>query len=303
MRSYSSVLAALLALAIYGTSAQEVPACVNDCTSQARSQFPNFSCANADDAGCLCASIDFVYSIRDCASPTCGATEDNVRTHLSTGFCPNVSPSAEASAPAETSAPPAPSSVAPAESEAPSATEAPPSSTEAPTEASTTSEAPAQEVSSTEAPAITSAPPSSSAAISVETSATPATTSTSPSSTVLPTDENDDEDRNSGNQDNANENDDQDNGDDSGLPQAAVIGIAVGVGAVAVAGLLVAFLCWRRRRTSHPRRTNIEISNPMPSGGRSYGSPDHESFEKYGDIEMTTRYEDMLPRTQPRTMV
>lgn len=84
-----------------------------------------------------------------------------------------------------------------------------------------------------------------------------------------------------------------------------MVGIGVGVGAavIALAGIVICILLRSRKRT--PPRQSMEISKPLPGSGRAYAGRDHNSFEKYGnDIEMTTnRYEDMVPRQQPRTMV
>lgn len=67
-----------------------------------------------------------------------------------------------------------------------------------------------------------------------------------------------------------------------------------------------------RKRKPSRNGDNMDISKPLPGSGRMYPNRednyrharDH-SVEKFGnDIEMTShRYEDMVPRTQPRTMV
>ncbi|PHH71547.1 hypothetical protein CDD80_5143 [Ophiocordyceps camponoti-rufipedis] len=89
-----------------------------------------------------------------------------------------------------------------------------------------------------------------------------------------------------------------------GSPQGTVIGIGIGVGAavIALAGVVICFLL--RGRKQSPRHS-IEISKPLPGSGRAYAGRERNSFEKQGnDIEMTShRYEDMVPRQQPRTMV
>ncbi|KAF4595287.1 Extracellular membrane protein, CFEM domain protein [Ophiocordyceps camponoti-floridani] len=86
--------------------------------------------------------------------------------------------------------------------------------------------------------------------------------------------------------------------------QGTVIGIGIGVGAavIALAGVVICFLL--RGRKQKPRHS-IEISKPLPGSGRAYAGRERNSFEKQGnDIEMTShRYEDMVPRQQPRTMV
>ncbi|GAO15141.1 hypothetical protein UVI_02029610 [Ustilaginoidea virens] len=99
----------------------------------------------------------------------------------------------------------------------------------------------------------------------------------------------------------------------SGLSQAAVAGIGIGVGAavIAVIGAIICMLLKRRKNKNGRNNDNMEISKPLPGSGRTYSSRQDNyrggrdaSFEKYNDIEMTSnRYEDMIPRTQPRTMV
>lgn len=82
------------------------------------------------------------------------------------------------------------------------------------------------------------------------------------------------------------------------------IGVGIGVAVIGIAGIGIGLLLRNRRRKP---RQSMEISKPLPGSGRMYPprDRDHSSFEKYGnDIEMTSnRYEDMVPRTQPRTMV
>jgi hypothetical protein len=99
----------------------------------------------------------------------------------------------------------------------------------------------------------------------------------------------------------------KDDSSSSGLSQAAVIGIAVGVSVVGIAAIAVAIcLCLKRRKRKQP--TFIEISKPIPlPERRSFGGGRDlypEKRRRNDDIEMTTnRYEDMVPRTEPRTMV
>lgn len=95
--------------------------------------------------------------------------------------------------------------------------------------------------------------------------------------------------------------------EDEGLSKAAIIGIGVGAGAAALglAGLLI-FLCCRRKRAKKDIRPFIEISKPMPADGAGSYTGRRDPFaEKRGDVmEMqSNRYEDMLPRTEPRTVV
>ncbi|KAH7324483.1 hypothetical protein B0I35DRAFT_162668 [Stachybotrys elegans] len=301
MRTSFSLLGALIAASILGVSAQDgVPACVRTCSDQVRNErFGEIGCGSAGDAGCLCASPNFVFAIRDCSNPGCGGTEDNVRAYLQSSFCPNLAaapapaPSApeEPAPPATTEAPPAAETSAPPPaptSEAPQTTEAAP----APTETPATSAAP-EETSASEAPSSTE---SSAAAASTEPTASGTSSAAAPTNTSSSSAD--------GDSDSSEEGDDDQDDEDNGLPQAAIIGIGVGIGAAVLGALAVAFFLWRRRGAArHKNRPVFEISKPLPGAGRAYTTPDHASFEKYGDIEMTTRYEEMVPRTQPRTML
>lgn len=96
-----------------------------------------------------------------------------------------------------------------------------------------------------------------------------------------------------------------------GLSKAAQIGIGVGVGAVALALLAVAACVFiRNRRKQHAPSSpgdRFKISHPMPN-------PEHDNTYNRGnsadydfdasELEAKSqRYEDMLPRQQPRQMV
>lgn len=83
---------------------------------------------------------------------------------------------------------------------------------------------------------------------------------------------------------------------------AAGIGVGAGIGGIALALLAFGlFLKCRRRKTDKP----VDISKPLPRGAtKANGAPQIASDRPVGDIEMTsTRYEDMVPRQQPRTMI
>lgn len=93
----------------------------------------------------------------------------------------------------------------------------------------------------------------------------------------------------------------------SGLPVGAKIGIGVGVGVVGALGIVAIIIIMMRRRRYTPR--GRQISDPMPGTGAEQGSkpprlPPTFSEKNTSDLEMTARrYEDMLPRQQPRQMV
>jgi hypothetical protein len=97
--------------------------------------------------------------------------------------------------------------------------------------------------------------------------------------------------------------------DSAGLSEAAKIGIGVGVGAVVIAAAaVVACLMLRKRRESQgppPGIDRFKISHPMPSDEHAYTHNNNSEYDiGGGDLEMKSRrYEDMLPREEPRQMV
>ncbi|GJN76155.1 hypothetical protein PCL_06613 [Purpureocillium lilacinum] len=281
------LIGALSALQMLSVAAQSAD-CIPQCSATTRSQFTKFACVNADDAGCLCAKADFFYGVRDCAV-ACGATEPNVRQALIGGFCPGLTFGA-------TTAPAAPSTTAAPTTPTPTPT--PEATTPATTTTSTTSSTSisASSVSETAQQTSTSASVSTTASATAESTSTASSTQTSAPSTTdagIPASATSSQAAAGGSS-------------NSGLSQAAVIGIGVGIGAavIAIAGIVICLLLRNRKRrpSQHP---HFEISKPLPGAGRTYASPDHGSFEKYhNDIELSSnRYEDMVPRTQPRTMV
>jgi hypothetical protein len=314
MRSFLSVAAALAAMQL--VAAQDpFPACVVECAVDARGKFGELGCTSAEDRTCLCQNENFGFSIRDCAVPKCGATIENVNNYLSQQFCPGVSPVVPSSAPAaaestvppaeETSAPPAEETSAPPAEE----TSAPPAEeTSAPAE--TTSEpAPTSAPETSEAPATTSAEPAEETATTTEapatetsapsTETTAETSETTASESAAATGSSDsDEDKNE-------KDDDSEEVGAGGLSTGAKAGIAIGVIAVVIAilGLVLCLLGRRKNQAKPTKRAPLQISHPVSNTGPAYRGSDDDTYEKYGDIEMTTRYEDMVPRTQPRTMV
>ncbi|KAM5368345.1 hypothetical protein ACJA88_011006 [Fusarium oxysporum] len=95
----------------------------------------------------------------------------------------------------------------------------------------------------------------------------------------------------------------------SGMSGAAKAGVGIGVtiGILALLGI-AGFFFWKKRQNQHdlPRGNMASMSPPMATRDRSYPLPDQGSIgEKNGyDLElMSHRYEDMLPREEPRHMV
>ncbi|PTB45895.1 hypothetical protein M441DRAFT_129634 [Trichoderma asperellum CBS 433.97] len=309
MRSlFPVVLGALGLIFVDGVVAQDTPACVPACANQVRSQFTQYSCTSADDAACLCANANFGFGVRDCGQNGCGATDVQVQAFLSGSFCqgqqlafsatgaqapptssvPTGNPAATTPAGATTPVPTAPATSASIpETSIPSTspqatgppTTTPPASTGAPTSSPPTSTAP---------------PPTTTGVVRLSNSGTfpfsnstssavPSTTVPATSATSTPT---------------SSETAAAGAGSGSGLSQGAAIGIGVGVagGVVAIAFAAV-FLFLRNRNRPH---ASFDISHPPSNTGSGQGA-----FEKYSnDIEMVSnRYEDMVPRQQPRVMV
>lgn len=306
MHGLLSTFLALGAFQALTVTAQD-PACLANCASQVRAEFTKFSCANADDAGCLCNNADFKNGVRDCASP-CGSAEGDVDTFLNDGFClaiapPAEAPSSEAAPQPESTQPPAPeSTAAPESSAAPEPTTvAEPEEETKPTPVPETTEELAQDTTTEPAQAETTAAPESTSVVAETESSTTLSTRTSSASSAGET-----TGANGDKEDEDKEDDKNDEEDEGGLSQTAIIGIGVGAGAAGLAavGLLV-WLCLRKRN-KQDARPFIEISKPMPASGAGDYTGRRDPFaEKRGDvIEMqSNRYEDMLPRQEPRTVV
>jgi hypothetical protein len=97
----------------------------------------------------------------------------------------------------------------------------------------------------------------------------------------------------------------------TGLSQGAKIGIGVGVaaGGIALIALAAFFIITRRHRRKEVapgRESRLQISDPLPGSGRTYAG-DHQQPHPGGamsELEIKSkRYEDMVPRQTPRTMV
>lgn len=312
MHRYLSAFLALGAWQALSVAAQGDPACLANCGSQVRADFTKFACANADDAPCLCANSDFKFGVRDC-SKACGGSDADSDTFLNDNFCigqapPAAEPSSEAAPEAPTTAPAEPATTAAEEATteaapttAPEPTTATPEETPVPetTSESIVEETTSESTSETEAAAPTPAAEESTTA-AAETQ--PSTTLATKSRVSSASDASETAGAGTAKDEDATEEKD----DEGGLSQTAIIGIAVGAGAggLALIGLLV-WLCLRKR-TKKETRPFMEISKPMPADGTGMYTGRRDPFaEKRGEvIEMTSnRYEDMLPRQEPRTVV
>ncbi|CCE31747.1 uncharacterized protein CPUR_05602 [Claviceps purpurea 20.1] len=295
---FLSLIGTLHVVGVFADSSAE---CIGRCAGQVRGKFKDLQCADANAAPCLCANPTFPRAILEC-SQSCGATMDLVANYLSSDFCkaqPLAKPSASAAASPPASSTPSPTT-APATSAAPAASSTSPAETTtstSPTSTPTPTSTPSSTSSQVES--TTSVPPEASSSVSVVTTASqssapsstteavPAATSSAAAAAASPS---------------------------TGLSHAAVAGIGVGIGAavLGLAGVVICALMKGRNKKPGRNADRVAISKPMPAAGRSYPNREDQyrggrdgSFEKYGpDIEMTAnRYEDMVPRTQPRTMV
>ncbi|KFH46821.1 hypothetical protein ACRE_023300 [Hapsidospora chrysogenum ATCC 11550] len=292
MRRFISVLGVLSALGVAGVSAQEGgldTGCLETCSGESSSSFETLGCTSAQDWGCLCLQDDFKFSVRDCSTQRCGVDEGQVQAWLSEGRCMGIAPPEETEEPTTAASEPAATTTAAAEEE----TSAPATTTAEPTEAAETT----TEASST-TPEPTTSAESSDAAES--TTASASETSETAAGETAPADETEDDDGEAA-------------AAGGGLSQGAAVGIGVGVAVcvVAIAVVAIALLLRNRKRkqqagddSSHIRHN---ISRPMGDVGLPVASISRGSYgeKRSGDsIELTShRYEDMVPRTIPRTMV
>lgn len=300
-----SLLSALSALSILGVAAQEDTGninCVDGCFNELTTQFTTFQCGSATDKACLCQSQEFKFGVRDCSKDNCGASEDQVFEKLSSAdnLC-GPFPSTEDPEPTTQQTEASEPTSAEPTSEEPPATDA------ASEPVSTTAEPTAEPTETSIEPEITSEPtPVSEVTESTATSET----STSETATGASASETATADENEGEEE---EEEDDNDGEAAagGLSQGAAVGIGVGVAVCVVAVAVVAIILFMRYRRSNQKTapSHDDISRPMPgAAARSSPSFDQGSIgEKRvtGDsIELTTnRYEDMVPRTVPRTMV
>ena len=77
-------------------------------------------------------------------------------------------------------------------------------------------------------------------------------------------------------------------------------------GGVALVALAVCIFVARRHKTKPGQEKSLKISEPLPGSGRTYANDHHHQQFKAGTTDLETksrRYEDMLPRQSPRTMV
>ncbi|KAF4447607.1 hypothetical protein F53441_8864 [Fusarium austroafricanum] len=296
MRFSLSTFVALGALQTLGVYAQS-PDCVNTCVDSVKG---TVNC-DAAQASCVCVSSDFVKGVAECARATCKATDADITTAVSNGFCVGQQlPALPPAAATATSGAATTSEAAAATSESPSAADI--------TDAVSTSAVSlvtsgAPEATPTDATETTKAVETG-GPTATESEASSSTTDADSSSTiseaagVIPTSGSSDDD--------SDKKEESSGGGMSGGAKAGV-GIGVTIGILALLGL-AGFFFWKKRQNQDnlPRGNMATMSPPMATRDRSYPLPDQGSIgEKNGyDLElMSHRYEDMLPREEPRHMV
>ncbi|KAI8718615.1 hypothetical protein NCS52_00640800 [Fusarium sp. LHS14.1] len=310
MRFSLSTLVALGALQTLGVNAQDSTACITNCVSTLQAPNAAYNCPD-NTASCICASTEFAKGMAECARP-CGVADTDITGNLASGFCAGLPvvqlPAATSGASTEASSAAATTSEAAASTSEAAATTEAASSSAAPTSSAapeeTTSSAAESVPASTSAEAestateeATSATDSASAATSASASATDKASTTEGAAGAGATSDSSDEDDK-----------DEESSGSGGLSKSAQIGIGLGVtaGVLALLGIALCFLWRRRSQRNNLPRGNTAISHPMPAAGSNYHSADQGSIVEKGgyDLEMMShRYEDMLPRQKPRTMV
>ncbi|PNP74875.1 hypothetical protein FNYG_11791 [Fusarium nygamai] len=299
MRFSLSTLLALGALQALGVYAQD---CINTCVESVK---PTVGCADATQAGCICVSPSFIKGVAECArAPSCNAADADITSFLSNGFCVGQQlPALPEAAAATTSAAAVATSseVAAATSETPAAADTsdaasssavPPVTSEAPEATSTGVDA----ISTSETAGAVEPTATGSEASASSTDTASSSTASEAAGAAATADSSDDDS-------------DKKEESSSGMSGAAKAGVGIGViiGILALLGI-AGFFFWKKRQNQRglPRGNMASMSPPMATRDRSYPLPDQGSIgEKNGyDLElMSHRYEDMLPREEPRHMV
>ncbi|EXA45385.1 hypothetical protein FOQG_06736 [Fusarium oxysporum f. sp. raphani 54005] len=272
---------------------------------------PTVGCADATQAGCICVSPSFVKGVAECArAPSCNAADADITSFLSNGFCVGqqlpalpeaAATSASGAATTSAAAVATSSEVAAATSETPAAADtsdaasssaAPPVTSEAP-EATSTDVVDATSTAETAGAVEPTATGSEASASSTD--ADSSSTASEAAGAAATSDSSDDDS-------------DKKEESSSGMSGAAKAGVGIGVTIGILTLLGIAGFFWKKRQNQHdlPRGNMASMSPPMATRDRSYPLPDQGSIgEKNGyDLElMSHRYEDMLPREEPRHMV
>ncbi|KAI1290626.1 hypothetical protein F5Y03DRAFT_54954 [Xylaria venustula] len=337
---FGQVIAIVLVTVLSLVSAQAPSVCSAGCVNGVFVNAANIGCASGDTA-CVCGKTDQFYDgIRDCITQACASDVPDTQIPLAEAYANQLCASAAASS---STPPPTPTSSPQPASPEPTTTEAAPivtttaavSSTASSSSEESTSQSTvvSPKVASTEVTSSTSSPqatttsasgtlsdkvssPTNSASIVASTSSSsPSATSESSSESSQPAATNESKAT-------------------TGLSTAAQAGIGAGVGAAALAAIIITVcVCLRRRQGNKAasRVRNYKISEPMAVSDRHFGNdigraeaglpkpiittlpvrPDAAMatsptslYSNSSDLEShARRYEDMPPRTQPRTMI
>ncbi|KAL8388259.1 hypothetical protein RB595_009353 [Gaeumannomyces hyphopodioides] len=289
----------LVSLAAGYVAAQEfgtVAACGQTCFNSMKGKIGG--CA-ADNQKCHCDAPDYRNGMRDCVAQSCAAADIPLVQNSLATYVETICNAAAAAAPA-TSATPAPAastsaSAAPPASAVPSTSASAPATTSAAPASS--SPAPASSSTSSVTPAAPVAPSGTSTSSSRTSTGSASSSASSSSASSSAT---------SG----AAAGDASQSKSDS-LSSATVAGIAIGSSAIGIAliGVLVCVFLHKRnnrRAAAEGNDIHLNISQPMPGSGRTYAGDHHnEKYEANSSLDdfKSRRYEDMLPRQTPRTMV
>ncbi|KAH7030725.1 uncharacterized protein B0I36DRAFT_113256 [Microdochium trichocladiopsis] len=294
--------------------------CAAGCVDGVLADVSKMGCAVGDTA-CVCSYVgDVTNGVRDCVAQACaaeGAEQVTLAENSAKDRCAAVqAPPAPTTTPAPEAATTSPAEAAttsPAETASPSPASTEASSQSAPTTAATESTTTTAEPTSASAE---STPTSSttvetSSSASAETAASTSATATGTTSSATGS---------SGTAAQTGEAASQEHDETvgaSGLSVAAKAGIGAGIGVALIMTAIVAICLTVRRKQqeNEARRGNmIEISGPLPGGGRQWANEEG----KYGssaaagglrksyssELDRHARpYEEMVPHTQPRTMI
>ncbi|KLU83725.1 hypothetical protein MAPG_02776 [Magnaporthiopsis poae ATCC 64411] len=295
-----SLAAGYVAAQDFGT----VAACGQTCFTNMKGKIGG--CA-ADNQKCHCDVPDYRNGLRDCVAQSCPAADiplvQNSLAAYVNGVC-----NAAAAAPPAAGAPS--TSAAPASATATSSP-APPPPPATPSAPSTSTPAPAPTTSAqTSTPSAPAPAPTTSETRTSSVAASATSTSSSHSSTGSASSSASSSSASSSATSAAAAGGASDSKHDS-LSGATVAGIAIGSSAIGIAliGVLVCVFLHKRNKRRPAADGNdygLNISQPMPGSGRSYAGDHHnEKYEMSSSLDdfKSRRYEDMLPRQTPRTMV
>ncbi|KAI0407751.1 hypothetical protein F4802DRAFT_620654 [Xylaria palmicola] len=317
------IVAAAVVTVLGLVSAQENPTtasvCSVGCVNGVFVNAPNIGCANGD-MSCVCGKTEFFKDgIRDCIAGACAPEGPDVQIPLAEAYADQLCASVAAGnspAPSPTSSTAAPPPEATPTETTSSTTPAAVTSTSTSPEPTTESTSQVESTTSSSSASVTkpstTLTSSLATSVSTSTSSSPTVSSTSQpaaDSSTAPT--------------------------SSGLSTAAKAGIGAGIGAAVLAAVIIGIcVCLRRRQGAKTasRVRNYKISEPMTSSGYQFvndngraqttvpqpiltsqaanadsmGMPTSPTslYSNSSDLEAhARRYEDMMPRTQPRTMI